>query len=71
MPIKSGTDIVNDFLKSLEGDCDIDADTLEAVRHLVSSESFTFTRLLQRLESLRKAHLEPDESHIPEENHDG
>lgn len=70
MPIKSGTDIVNEFLKSLEGDSDIDADTLDAVRHLVSSESLTFTRLLQRLEELRMDNLKPAESHPPEEDHD-
>ena len=69
-PIKPGTDIVNDFLTSLESDSDIDADTLEVIRQLVSSESLTATRISQGLEFLRKAALAPDKSDSPDEDHD-
>lgn len=69
--IKSGTDIVNDFLKTVGAEDDIDAETLKIVQELVASESLTVTKLIQRLDLCRN---EPQEVDVPagtENDHDG
>ncbi len=51
--IKSGVEVVTDFLESLQGDKDIDADTLGAVRELFDAGKLTKTRLQNSLDELR------------------
>jgi len=51
--IKSGPEIVDEFLDSLNGQDSIDASTLAAVRELYKSGKLTRTRLLQALEQAR------------------
>ncbi|MEJ2378389.1 MAG: hypothetical protein P8Y71_24395 [Pseudolabrys sp.] len=51
--IKSGVEVVTDFLESLQGDKDIDADTLHAVRELFDAGKLTKTRLQNSLDELR------------------
>jgi len=51
--IKSGLQIVDEFLDSLNEQDSIDASTLAAVRELYKSGKLTRTRLLQVLEQAR------------------
>lgn len=53
--IKSGVEVVSDFLESLQGDKDIDADTLGAARELFDAGKLTKTRLQNSLDALRAA----------------
>ena len=53
--IKSGVEVVTDFLESLQGDKDIDSDTLGAVRELFDAGKLTRTRLQNSLDALRAA----------------
>jgi hypothetical protein len=51
--IKSGPQVVSEFLDSLQGDESIDKDTLSAVHELFEAGKLTKTRLLNSLEALR------------------
>lgn len=51
--IKLGSDVVSEFLDSLQGDEAIDADTLAAVHNLFKTGKLSRIRLLHALEALR------------------
>jgi hypothetical protein len=51
--IKSGSQVISELLDSLQGDQDIDADTLTAVRELFEVGALSRTRLLSSLAALR------------------
>ena len=51
--IKSGSQVVSDFLKSLQDSSDMDPDTLASVRTLFKEGKLTKTRLIGSLEALR------------------
>lgn len=50
---KSGSQIVSEFLDSLQGNNAVDARTLAAIRDLFEAGRLTKTRLLNALEALR------------------
>jgi hypothetical protein len=51
--IKSGSQVISELLDSLQGDRDIDAATLTAVRELFEVGALSRTRLLSSLAALR------------------
>lgn len=51
--IKSGTQVVTDFIESLQGDETIDAATLNATRDLFKQGKLSKTQLLKVLDVLR------------------
>jgi hypothetical protein len=51
--IKSGSEIVSEFLDSLADGASIDSQTLASIRELHKSGNLTRTRLLQSLEEAR------------------
>jgi hypothetical protein len=51
--IKSGSQVISELLDSLQGDQDIDAGTLIAVRELFEAGTLSRTRLLSSLAPLR------------------
>ena len=51
--IKSGSQVVSEFVKSLQGDETIDKDTLGALRDLFQTGKLSKIRLLDSLEALR------------------
>jgi hypothetical protein len=51
--IKSGIEIVSEFVDSLEGDTSLDKDTLSSISALQKSGKLTRTRLLQALAAAR------------------
>ena len=51
--IKSGTQVVSEFLASLQGDATIDTGTLGAVHDLFETGKLNRTQLLNALEALR------------------
>lgn len=55
--IKSGSEVVSEFLDSLHGDEAIDADTLTAVHELFKTGKLSRTRLLRALEKLRASDI--------------
>ncbi len=52
--IKSGPEIVKEFVESLEKDKSLDKDTIEVIKLLHIGNKLTQTRLLQGLEEKRK-----------------
>ena len=52
--IKSGPEIVKEFVESLEKDKSLDKDTIEVITLLYIGNKLTQTRLLQGLEEKRK-----------------
>ena len=52
--IKSGPEIVKEFVESLEKDKSLDKDTIEVITLLHIESKLTQTRLLQGLEEKRK-----------------
>ena len=60
--IKSGPQIVTDFLESLKGNNAIDAKTLKTVGDLYASGKLSKPRLLRSLEDERKQSLSSSES---------
>jgi hypothetical protein len=68
--IKSGFEVVREFLDSLRGDKTIDADTLAAVHDLFETGKLSRTRLLVALEALRVSAIAqrnstPSEGDVP------
>jgi len=55
--IKSGPEIVSDFLDGLEAGEFLDADTVGCIRDLQQTANLTRTRLLQALEQVRATTL--------------
>jgi hypothetical protein len=53
--IKSGSQVISELLDSLQGDQDLDAGTLTAVRELFEAGTLSRTRLLGSLAELRTA----------------
>jgi len=51
--IKSGSQVISGLLDSLQGDRDIDSDTLTTVRELFEAGALSRTRLLSSLAALR------------------
>ena len=51
--IKSGTQVVTDFIESLQGDETVDAPTLNATRDLFKLGKLNKTQLLKALDALR------------------
>lgn len=51
--IKTGSQVVSEFLESLQGEQNIDGDTLDALRSLFKTQKLTKTRLLKSLEEQR------------------
>lgn len=51
--IRSGTQVVTDFIESLQGDETIDAATLNATRDLFELGKLNKTQLLKALDALR------------------
>ena len=58
--IKTGTQVVSEFLESLQGDESIDADTLGAVCDLFKTGKLSKMQLLKSLEVLRVKAVVPD-----------
>lgn len=58
--IKSGSQVVSEFVKSLQGDETIDVDTLGALRDLFQSGILSKIRLLDALEALRAKPIAQD-----------
>lgn len=58
--IKTGSEVVSEFLESLQGDESIDADTLDALRDLFKLGKLSKTQLLKSLELLRNKVAVPD-----------
>lgn len=52
--IKSGAEIVKDFIDSLEKDESLDKDTVQAIKATHVTKKPTLTRLLQGLQEKRK-----------------
>jgi hypothetical protein len=51
--LRSGLEIVTDFVASLKENKSLDADTVAAVEDLLAKGKLTFTNLLKSLEDLR------------------
>jgi hypothetical protein len=51
--IKSGSQVVSEFLELLQGDQNIDGDTLDALRNLFKTQKLTKTRLLKKAQPHR------------------
>ena len=58
--IKSGPQVVSEFVKSLQGDETIDTDTLSALHDLFQSGMLSKIRLLDALEALRTKPIAQD-----------
>ena len=52
--IKSGVDIVKDFINALEADSSLDEGVVASLSHLLKEDKLTPTRLMQALEAERK-----------------
>jgi hypothetical protein len=52
-PIRSGPEIVTDFIDSLKRDDRLDRATVEAIESLFKEQRFTLTNLLRSLEERR------------------
>jgi hypothetical protein len=52
--IRSGPQVVQDFLTELQNDAAVDHSTLAAIRQLYQDEKLTHTNLLRKLEDARK-----------------
>jgi hypothetical protein len=59
--IKSGSEIVNEFLTGLPSGNDLDAATVSAIKTLHSESKLTRTRLEQALERIRAANPNQEE----------
>jgi hypothetical protein len=51
--VRSGPEIVVDFVSSLRGDPTLDAATVAAIESLLTKKKLTFTNLLKSLEEAR------------------
>jgi len=67
--IKTGTQVVSEFLESLQGHETIDADTLGALHHLFKTGKLNKTQLLNALEPLR-AKTVAQAASVDASNHD-
>jgi hypothetical protein len=61
-PIKSGAEIVADFVERLQADDRINLLTLNTIKELYKTGKFTKTRLLQALELARSTKVEPEKT---------
>ena len=64
--IKTGSEVVTDFLESLQGDESIDADTLSVLWDLFESGRLSKTQILKSLEAVRAMAPEVPGSNAPD-----
>lgn len=58
--IKTGSQVVSEFLESLQGDESVDAATLGAIRELFKAGKLSKTQVLKSLETLRTKAIAQD-----------
>ena len=64
--IKSGAQVISEFLVSLQGGENIDAGTLTVVRELFEAGKLSKSRLLSSLATLRTGAVAPANNGVPE-----